>query len=71
MEVSGQLWVPAALFLLNELPMAIELETRWAPETGWILWKKEFSVNLYVIFFKYHSAKWRRIAEPADSSYHS
>jgi hypothetical protein len=41
MEVSGQLYDPAAL-----LPGPIVQEAVWAPELIWTLWKKEESLAL-------------------------
>jgi hypothetical protein len=43
MEVSGQLHAPAALTPGKEPPAPIEQEGRWAPESVWVLWRREKS----------------------------
>jgi hypothetical protein len=43
LEMSGQLYVPAALLLGKETPLPIRWEVGWAPETVWPLWRRENS----------------------------
>jgi hypothetical protein len=40
MEVTGQLYAPAALLTRKEPPVPIGREARWAPEPVWTLWSK-------------------------------
>jgi hypothetical protein len=45
MEVSGQLYSPAALPLRKEAPVTIGEEDGWASEPVWTLWSKEKSLR--------------------------
>jgi hypothetical protein len=44
MEVSGQLYAPAILRPVIELPVTIAWEAGWTPETVSTLWKTEISL---------------------------
>jgi len=44
MNVSGQIYAPAALFSVNEPSVPVEQEAGWAPQPVWTLWRRE---NLY------------------------
>jgi hypothetical protein len=41
MKVSGQLQAPAALPPGEKLPVPIEQEAGWVPESVWTLWSRE------------------------------
>jgi hypothetical protein len=44
MEVSGQLYVPAALPPKKEHLLSIGQEAGWAPEPVWTLWRRDKSL---------------------------
>jgi hypothetical protein len=45
MEVSGYLQKPAALLLRKRTPLSTEQEAGWAPESVWMLQRKEKCLN--------------------------